>query len=49
MRYVLDSNIGIKWPLAEADSDKAIRTRDNVQHQMHDLIAPDVAGVIWSP
>ena len=27
MRYVLDSNIALKWVLTEADSDKARRLR----------------------
>jgi predicted nucleic acid-binding protein len=42
MKYVLDSCVGIKWLLAEADSDKAVRIRDDFQRQVHDLIAPDV-------
>jgi predicted nucleic acid-binding protein len=45
MKYVLDSNVAIKWLLAEADSDKAIRIRDDFQRQVHDLIAPDVFPV----
>jgi predicted nucleic acid-binding protein len=42
MKYVLDSNVGIKWLLTEPDSDKALRIRDSFQRQVHDLIAPDV-------
>jgi predicted nucleic acid-binding protein len=45
MKYVLDSNVGVKWLLTEADSDKAIRIRDDFQRQVHDLIAPDVFPV----
>ena len=28
MRYVLDSNVALKWVLAEADSGKAVPLRD---------------------
>jgi predicted nucleic acid-binding protein len=42
MKYILDSNVGIKWLLTEADSDKAIRIRDDFQRQVHGLVAPDV-------
>jgi len=28
MRYVLDSSVALKWVLAEAESGKAIRLRD---------------------
>jgi predicted nucleic acid-binding protein len=45
MRYVLDSNVGLKWFLTEIDSDKAIRIRDEYRRQVHDLIAPDVFPV----
>jgi predicted nucleic acid-binding protein len=45
MKYVLDSNVGLKWLLTEADSDKAIRIRNDFQRQVHDLIAPDVFPV----
>jgi hypothetical protein len=41
MKYVLDSNVGLKWLLLrEADSDKALRIRDGYRRQVHDLIAP---------
>jgi hypothetical protein len=36
MRYVLDSNIGLKWVLTEADSDKARRLRSEYQNQVHE-------------
>jgi hypothetical protein len=29
MRYVLDSNVGLKWLLPEVDSDKALRIRND--------------------
>jgi predicted nucleic acid-binding protein len=45
MRYVLDSNIALKWVLTEADSDKARRLRSAYQNQVHDLLAPDVLPV----
>ena len=45
MKYVLDSNIVLKWVLIEADSDKARRLRVEFQQQIHDLLAPDVFPV----
>jgi predicted nucleic acid-binding protein len=45
MRYVLDSNIALKWVLPEADSDKARRLRGEFQNQVHELLAPDVFPV----
>ena len=41
MKYVLDSNIALKWVLTEADSDKAWRLRSEFQNQTHELLAPD--------
>lgn len=45
MRYVLDSNVGIKWVLPEADSPQAIALRDDFRQGLHELIAPDVFPV----
>ena len=45
MKYVLDSNISLKWVLTEADSDKARRLRGEFQKQIHELLAPDVFPV----
>ena len=45
MKYVLDSNIAIKWVLPEADSDKARILRVEFQNQIHELLAPDVFRV----
>ncbi len=45
MRYVLDSNISLKWVLTEADSDKARLLRTEFQNGIHELIAPDVFPV----
>ena len=42
MRYVLDSNVALKWVLREIDSDKARRLRADYQQQIHELLAPDV-------
>lgn len=42
MKYVLDSNISLKWVLTEADSNKARRLRVEFQNQIHELLAPDV-------
>jgi predicted nucleic acid-binding protein len=41
MKYVLDSSVAFKWVVPEADSDKAIRLRDDYQAGIHDLHAPD--------
>lgn len=41
MKYVLDSCVGFKWEVAEADSDKAIRLRDEARGGLHELVAPD--------
>jgi predicted nucleic acid-binding protein len=45
MRYVVDSCVGVKWLLAEIDSDKAVRLRDDFRRQVHELIAPDIFPV----
>ncbi len=42
MRYVLDSNVALKWVLREIDSDKARRLRADYQQQNHELLAPDI-------
>lgn len=45
MKYVLDSNVAIKWVLTEPDSPKALALRADYQAQIHDLLAPDVFPV----
>ncbi len=45
MKYVLDSNVGLKWVLSETDSDKARRLRDDFHDAIHELIAPDIFPV----
>ena len=42
MRYVLDSNVALKWVLRESDSDKARQLRVDYKQQIHELLAPDV-------
>jgi predicted nucleic acid-binding protein len=42
MKYVLDSNVALKWVLRESDSDKARQLRADYQQQIHQLLAPDV-------
>jgi|SRR5579862_2251792 len=42
MRYVLDSSVAVKWVIAEADSRRAIRLRDEYRNGIHELIAPDI-------
>jgi hypothetical protein len=41
MRYLLDSSVALKWVLAEVDSAKANRLRDDYASGAHELIAPD--------
>ena len=45
MKYVLDSSVAFKWEVAEVDSDKAIRLRDEVRLGLHELIATDILPV----
>jgi predicted nucleic acid-binding protein len=42
MKYVLDSNIALKWGLPEPDSPKAKQLRDDFQKGVHELVSPDV-------
>jgi predicted nucleic acid-binding protein len=42
MKYVLDSNVGIKWLLVEDGSDAARVVRDEFARGIHGLLAPDV-------
>lgn len=45
MRLVIDSCVGFKWHLHEADSDRAILIRDQFLSGALDLVAPDVFPV----
>jgi predicted nucleic acid-binding protein len=45
MKYVLDSNIALKWVLAEPDSLKAIQLRDDFRKAFHELLSPDAFEV----
>lgn len=38
MKYVLDSSVALKWVLAEADSARAIRLRDEYLNGVHSLL-----------
>jgi predicted nucleic acid-binding protein len=42
MRRVLDASVALKWVLPEADSDKAIRLRDDFRNAALEFLAPDV-------
>ncbi len=42
MRRVLDASVALKWVLPEADSDKALRLRDDFRNAAVELLAPDV-------
>ncbi len=41
MKSVLDSSVGAKWVIVEADTDKARRLRDAYRAGQDELIAPD--------
>ncbi|HET6878943.1 MAG TPA: type II toxin-antitoxin system VapC family toxin [Pirellulales bacterium] len=42
MIYGLDSSVAIKWFIREADTDKALRLRDEYLQGIHRLLSPDV-------
>jgi predicted nucleic acid-binding protein len=42
MKYVLDSSVALKWVIAEADSGRALRLRDEYRNGIHELLAPDL-------
>jgi predicted nucleic acid-binding protein len=42
MRYVLDSNVALKWVLPERDTPKAVKLRNEFRRGAHELLAPDV-------
>ena len=45
MKFVLDSNIAVKWVLPEPDSAKALTLRDDFRSKVHELIAPNILPV----
>jgi predicted nucleic acid-binding protein len=42
MKYVVDSNVALKWVLPEADTPKAVRFRNELQRGTHEILAPDI-------
>ncbi len=42
MKYIIDSSTAFQWFVREADTDKALRLRDDFRTGVHDLVAPDV-------
>ena len=42
MKYTLDANVAAKWVLPEADSDCALRVKEDFRNGIHELIAPDI-------
>jgi predicted nucleic acid-binding protein len=42
MKYVLDSSVALKRVIAEADSGRAVRLRDEYRNGIHELLAPDL-------
>ena len=45
MKYIVDSSVGVKWAIAESDTDKALRVRDDFRAGVIELAAPDVFPV----
>ena len=45
MKYVLDSNVAVKWVLPEPDSPKALALESDFRNQIHELISPDVLPI----
>jgi predicted nucleic acid-binding protein len=41
MKYVLDSNVALKWTLPEPDSPKARQPRHGFLQAAHELLSPD--------
>jgi predicted nucleic acid-binding protein len=42
MKYVVDSSVGFKWLVVEADTDKARLLRDDFVNGIHELLAPEI-------
>ncbi len=42
MKYVLDSNVALKWVLPEPDADKAVQVRDDLRRGILELLSPDI-------
>ncbi len=42
MKYVIDCSTALKWVVAETDSPKAIRLRNDFRNGVHQLLAPDL-------
>jgi predicted nucleic acid-binding protein len=45
MKYVLDSNVALKWVLPEPDADKAVRGREDFRRGITGFSSPDVFPV----
>jgi predicted nucleic acid-binding protein len=45
MKYVIDSNVALKWVLPEQHTDKAIQLRDDFRNAVHELLSPDIFPV----
>jgi len=42
MKYILDSNVALKWVLPEPGTAMAVRIREDHLRGLHELLAPDV-------
>ncbi len=42
MKYVVDCSVAFKWVVAETDSAKAVKLRDDFRLAVHELLAPDL-------
>jgi predicted nucleic acid-binding protein len=45
MRYVLDSNVAVKWVLPEPETPRAVGLLNEYRRGLHELLAPDVFPV----
>jgi predicted nucleic acid-binding protein len=45
MKYVLDSNVALKWVLPEPDADKAVEVREDFRQGVTELLSPDIFPV----
>lgn len=45
MKYVLDSNVALKWVLPEPDADKAVQVREDFRRGFTEFLSPDIFPV----
>jgi predicted nucleic acid-binding protein len=42
MKYVIDCSVAFKWVVAETDTPKAVKLRDDFRNAVHELLVPDL-------